>query len=57
MLIKVKDEADEEVWVSEKYIVAITNSEGEFDIEMITGSHYDTEILPKELLEEEPLGN
>jgi hypothetical protein len=55
MLVKIKDTADEEIWIREEHIVAIVNSEEEFDIETITGSHYYTGFLPKELLEEESL--
>jgi hypothetical protein len=55
MLVKVKDTVDEEIWIREEHIVAIVNSEEEFDIETVTGSHYYTEFLPKELLEEESL--
>jgi hypothetical protein len=55
MLIKVKDETDEEIWISEEHIVAIVNSDDEFDIETITGSHYYTAFLPRDMFEEEEL--
>ena len=50
MFVKVKDEVDEEIWIQEEHIVAITNSDEEFDIEVVTGNHYYTNFLPRELL-------
>lgn len=53
MWIKVKDDSDEEIWLQEEHMVGITSSEGEFQIEVITGNYYYTSFLPRELLDED----
>lgn len=55
MLVLVKDESDERIWINDEYIVAIVDSDGEYVIEVNTGTHYYINSLPLSLIEEEPL--
>ena len=52
LLINMKNDEEMDIWINPEKIVAITSVDGEFEIEMDTGSVYITDKLPIELINE-----
>ena len=52
LLINMKNDEEMDIWINPEKIVAITSVDGEFEIEMETGSIYVTNKLPMELINE-----
>ena len=52
LLINMKNDEEMDIWINPEKIVAITSVDGEFEIEMDTGSIYITDKLPIELINE-----